>query len=114
MFGMTQDQFMGQLRQLIPQVGAILTTLGFTSAAAQLNSYTTVILLVAGPLFQLAGFLWSLKADSKSSIIASATAMPEVDSKKLAAAIADPTLKAVAVDNGTSPPKDDPTKSSNK
>lgn len=99
---MTQDQFMGMLRQVLQGGGMLLTTLGFTALAASFNNWTTIIMSVAGPLFQVVAILWNIKANAKSSIIASATTMPEVDSKKLAEAISDPDLKQVAKTGATS------------
>ena len=48
---MTQDQFMGMLRQVLQGLGAMLTTLGFTGAAMQIETKTAVIMMIAGPLF---------------------------------------------------------------
>ncbi len=92
---MTQDQVMGIVRQVLPFIGGIAVGKGWltTSQAAELS---TLIMQVAGPIFIVGSSIWAFKANSKSSIIASATNMPEVDSKKLAASIADPELKAVA------------------
>lgn len=92
---MTQDQVMGIVRQILPFIGGLAVGKGWltTSQAAEL---TTLILQIAGPIFIVVSSIWAYKANSKSSIITSATNMPEVDSKKLAAAISDPELKSAA------------------
>lgn len=93
---MTQDQVMGIVRQVLQAVGMLATMLGFTALAGEVQGWTPFILAAVGPVMQLGGLIWNIKANTKSSIIASATNMPEVDSSKLAAAIADPTLKKIA------------------
>lgn len=84
----TWDQVSGLLRQVLPFIGGFAVARGWINAE-QLAQYIGAIITVGG-------VIWALVANSKSSIIASATAMPEVDSKKLAAAIDDPKLKDVA------------------
>ena len=95
---MTFDQFMGMLRQFLPTIATLLTTLGVISTTQE-TSFVSVGTIVIGAIGQVAGFIWSLKANSKTSIIASASAMPEVDSNKLATAIVDPELKKTAIEN---------------
>lgn len=92
---MTQDQFMGIVRQVLPIIGGLLTALGWLSpeTVAQLSG---VVAQGAGAVFVLVGLVWAYKANSKSSIIASATQMPEVNSAKLATAVNDPDLKKIA------------------
>lgn len=99
---MTQDQVMGVVRQVLQAVGMLATMLGFTALAGEVQGWTPFILAAVGPVMQLAGLLWNIKANTKSSIIASATSMPEVDSTKLAAAIVDPDLKKVAKEGSAS------------
>lgn len=92
---MTQDQVMGVLRWFLPFIGGIAVGKGWLTTE-QVKDITTIALQFVGPVFAAAGVVWSIKANSKQSIIASTTNMPEVDSKKLAAAIDDPKLKEVA------------------
>lgn len=94
---MTSDQIMGLIRQIIPVFAGIAIAFGFS--ASSVASWSNTALQIAGPALALGGVIWSLVANSKSSIIKSATAMPEVDSKALAAAISDPDLKQVAKTN---------------
>lgn len=91
----TQDQVMGIARWLLSFLGGVAVGKGWLTTD-QVKELSTLVLQAAGPLFALGAAGWAIKANTKSSIIASATNMPEVDSKKLAAAIVDPDLKAVA------------------
>lgn len=68
----TQDQWMGQLRQLLPVIGTLLTALGWITPEAWAG-YTTIILTVAGPLMIFGSMVWSLIANSRKSIMISAT-----------------------------------------
>ncbi len=93
---MTLDQWMGLVRQLLPTLATLLTTVGLINASQQAD-FVSVGMTVVGAVGSVVGFVLAYKANSKESIIASATQMEEVDSKKLAAAITDPNLKDVAV-----------------
>lgn len=74
---MTQDQIMALIRQVIPIIGGLLTALGWMSpeTVAKLAGLATQI---GGPIVIVAGAIWAFIANSKTSIIASASAMPEV------------------------------------
>lgn len=95
---MSMDQVMGLLRQLVPVLGGVFVVLGWVpeSTIAAIKANLESILAALSALFVGGGAIWAAIANSKKSIIASATKMPEVDSKKLAAAIEDPALKATA------------------
>lgn len=97
---MTFDQFMGMVRQLLPTFATLLTTFGIISVAQE-ASFVSVATTVMGAIGQVLGFYLAWRANSKTSIIASASAMPEVNSNVLANAITDPALKQTAVDNAT-------------
>jgi hypothetical protein len=92
---MTQDQLMGLIRQLIPVIGGLLVSIGFLSPET-VAKLTGLWAQIGGGLVVVIGGIWAYVANSKASIIKSATAMPEVDSTKLQAAIADPALKDAA------------------
>lgn len=79
MFGMSQDQLMGLLRQLLPLIGGLFVGLGWISPTF-LSHATEIILQVAGPLSIIVGVIWSAIANSKASILTSAAKMPEVKS----------------------------------
>lgn len=93
---MFNDQISGQLRQLLQAVGAILTTLGFLAPGVA-DNWITTIMQVIGPLGMIGGVVWSILSNRKSSIIASASAIPEVKGMTItnsemaqAARVADP------------------------
>lgn len=77
MFGMTNDQITGMLRQVLPIIGTLAAALGWI-APEKVAPLTATILAISGPVIALGSILWMLVANSKSSIIASAAAMPEV------------------------------------
>lgn len=89
------DQVAAQLRQFLQITGTVLTTFGVIKSGTA-DIWIPFIMLLAGPIMQLGSIAWSIKANTKASIIQSATQMPEVDSKKLVAAISDPMLKEAA------------------
>jgi hypothetical protein len=99
---MTQDQVMGLLRQFLPIVGTLLVAFKVVPSNDAAQTLTADILAAVGAVMALGSFGWTLIANSKSSIIKSASAMPEVNSDKLAAAITDPELKQAAKDGATS------------
>lgn len=74
---MTTDQIMGILRVLLQVLGTLATAFGWI-APDKVASLTAQILAVAGPISVLAGTIWSVIANTKSSIIQSASKMPEV------------------------------------
>ena len=98
----TQDQYMGQLRQLLPVIGAVLTTLGLVTPAEFAN-WSTVILNIAGPILILGSMGWSYVANSRKSIVQSAAAnLPDAapaEKAAVVAAVADlPEVKTVTLD----------------
>lgn len=66
----TQDQVMGQLRIIIPALGTLVTAFGVTSAQA--NSWAQIALASVGPISYIITAVWSLIANSRKSIMASA------------------------------------------
>lgn len=98
---MSQDQIMGLLRQILPIIGGIATALGWISPE-KVASLTATILSIAGPVIALAGIVWALVANSKSSIAASIGAMAETRVTPTAGGtatvvITDPALAKAAV-----------------
>ena len=72
----TQDQLMGLLRQLLPVLGGL--ALAFGVSQATVNYWINVIFQIAGPLSIIAGIVWSLIANNKTSILTAAANLPEV------------------------------------
>jgi hypothetical protein len=85
------DQVAAQLRQFLQIMGTLLTTVGIIKPGIA-DTWIPIIMQVAGPIMMLASILWSMKANTKASIIQSASAMPEVKSMT----ITDPALAEAA------------------
>jgi hypothetical protein len=66
----TQDQVIAQIRLIIPAIGTIVTAFGLQ--ATTVDHYTQAILVSAGPIAYLVTAIWSLYANSRASIMASA------------------------------------------
>jgi len=66
----TQDQVMGQLRIIIPAIGTIISAFGISSTAA--GTYTAMAMTAVGPISYFVVAIWSLIANSRASIMASA------------------------------------------
>ena len=103
MMGLSKDQWFGLLRQVVPILGGMLVALGWVPESVIISIKANMETILAGvsSIIVAASAVWAAIANSKKSIIASATQMPEVDSQKLAQAIEDPQLKAVAKDMAT-------------
>ena len=71
---MFNDQLTAQIRQLLTTVGTIAGMLGFTGAVDGINTALAII----GPAMVCISLGWSIYANLKTSIIASAKAIPEV------------------------------------
>ena len=67
----SQDQVMGQLRILIPALATVATALGISNTAA--GSYEQMALACIAPLAYFIVAIWSLIANSRHSIILSAS-----------------------------------------
>ena len=66
----SQDQVMGQLRVVIPALGTIVSAFGVSGATT--NQYVDLALATVGPVAYLVVAIWSLIANSRKSIMASA------------------------------------------
>lgn len=66
----TQDQVMAQLRIAIPAIGTLIGTLGVSSTT--ISHYEAVALTSVGVLSYVVVAIWSLYANSRASIMASA------------------------------------------
>jgi hypothetical protein len=89
----SQEQVMGQLRIIIPALGTVATALGISQAEA--GSYTQIALASIGPISYVICGLWSLAANSRASIMASA-AKPVDASTPAPTIILPPQEKALA------------------
>jgi hypothetical protein len=85
---MNSDQIGGLIRAVLSAVGGYFVGKGLVDA----STMTTIVGAIA--TIVMAG--WSAWSNRASGLVASVSAMPSVDSGKLAAAIADPDLKVAA------------------
>lgn len=99
MLGMSTEQIMALIRQILPVMGGIAVSFGWLTAG-QLEGYTATILQVSGPLLILASTIWALVKNTKASIVATAASIPEVKAIQVA-----PTPEGVKLAApGTTPP----------
>lgn len=75
MFGMSNDQLMGLLRQGLQIGGTLAVAFGFLTPD-KVASLTATILQIAGPIMMLSGIIWNLIANKQTSIAASIGANP--------------------------------------
>lgn len=100
MLGMSNEQIIGLIRQILPVFGGIAVTLGwFTSD--QVSAATATILQIAGPVLIVVSSIWSLLSKTKASLVATVAAMPEVNSVKTEATVAGAALARSAPANVT-------------
>lgn len=69
---MTQDQFLGFVRQLLPFLAGIAVGHGYLNVS-QAADLSTLILQIAGPLFIVGSTVWAFIANSRKSIMAAAS-----------------------------------------
>lgn len=87
MLGMSNEQLIGLLRQILPVFGGIAVTLGwFTSD--QVVAGTSTILQIIGPVMIVGSSIWSLVSKTKANLVSAVSAMPEVQSIKLQPTVA--------------------------
>jgi hypothetical protein len=85
---MNSDQITGLVRAILSAIGGYFVGKGLIDA----STMTTLV----GAAATVVTALWSVWANKSSNLVASVSAMPSVDSGKLAAAISDPALKDAA------------------
>jgi hypothetical protein len=99
---MSQDQIMGLLRQVLPILGGIAIARGWLMPAS-VASLTNTVLSVVGPVFVIAGVVWSLISNKQTSIAASIGANPNTvvtpsGGGTVTVSIADPAMAKAALD----------------
>lgn len=67
----SQDQWLAQLRQVLPGLGWIAITLGWMTKD-QVSEITALILQIAGPAIVAGSAAWALYANTRKSIMTSA------------------------------------------
>ncbi len=83
MFGLSTDQWMSLIRQILPVIGTIATTFGWATPA-DVATWSTMAMQVAGPLAIVGGSVWSVLVHRKSALLTTVAQMPEVEKIKLA------------------------------
>lgn len=99
---MNQEQVKDGIRWMVSTFGGVLA--GYFAAWSGWFSADQIIGALNSPTFlalasSVVMGVWGLFANTKAATVAKATALPEVDSQKLAAAIDDPDLKKTATAN---------------
>lgn len=70
-FTPSADQLVAQLRILIPIIGTVISSIGWVSAE-HIGPIVSNLLLAIGPVSYVVTAIWSLYANSRASILASA------------------------------------------
>jgi len=78
---LSQDQVMGQLRQILPAIGWVLMLTGKV-APDTWGAFMAVVPPAFGALLVLGSAGWTLIANSRKSIVQSAAAMPDTTVSK--------------------------------
>lgn len=94
---MTPQQATDFLRQLMPVLGSLLTTLGATTGD-KWNAISNLVLLISGPSLIGASAVWGFMRNSKAGVISAASAVPEVKTIQL-----NPTAPETAAINAATP-----------
>lgn len=74
MLGMSQEQIMGLLRQILPVLGTLLVSLGVVKQGTW-DSFFTLILTIAGPLMIVASAVWSTVDKTQAALVAKVDAL---------------------------------------
>lgn len=92
------EQTSGQLRQLLQALGGIATALGWLTTG-QVDLWIQVILQAAGPLFMVAGVIWSWKVNRPVDLVASVVAMADDPNSPVKGVVMAPTIEGRALAN---------------
>ena len=90
--GMSQEQILGQLRQILPVVGTILVSLGVMKPET-VGNLTSTILVIAGPIMIIVSAVWSLIDKTKTSMVAKVDAMAKDPTSPVLGVIMAPTAE---------------------
>ena len=100
----SQDQLVAQLRLIIPAIGTIVSAVGVSSVSV--DHWTGILLASVGPSAYVATAIWSLYANSRASIMASAAkpVAPGVPAPQIILPHEEKELAEALPANVTSPP----------
>lgn len=97
MFGMSTEQIMGLIRQILPVLGGIAVSLGWLTSG-QVGDLTATVLQIAGPGLIIISTIWSLLNKTQANLVATVASMPEVKKVEL-----QPTVAGVTLERQTPP-----------
>lgn len=97
MFGMSNEQIMALIRQILPVIGGIAVSFGWFSVG-QVEGITNTILQIAGPALIVISTIWALVSRTKTSMVAAVAALPEVKEIKV-----EPTVEGTRLASATPP-----------
>lgn len=69
MLGLSQEQILGLLRQLLPVIGTVLTATGVVKAGSW-GTVETLILTIAGPLMIAGSAIWTTITNTQRALVA--------------------------------------------
>ncbi len=92
MLGMSSEQWLAIVRQMLPVIGGIAITFGWLTND-QVSDLSAAVLSALGPVMILGSAGWAIYMKKKSEIIKSAAALPEV--KNITLDPAAPDTKAI-------------------
>lgn len=100
MLGMSQEQLLGLLRQVLPIVGTLLVSLGFMKPET-FSAWTATIMTIAGPLMIIWSAVWSLIDKTRDSMIAKADVIAKDPTSPLKALVMTNTVEGREITNST-------------
>jgi len=77
MLGMTDQQKLDLLRQVLMALGSVATALGFFSAEV-VSGFINTVMQVAGPAMMIIGLVWGMFANRQSALVTAVANMAEV------------------------------------
>mgnify|MGYP001612760081 FL=1 len=89
---MSQEQVLGQLRQILPVIGTILVSLGVMKPET-VGNLTSTILVIAGPIMIIVSSVWSLVDKTKASMVSKVDAMAKDPTSPVLGVIVAPTAE---------------------
>ena len=86
MLGMSQEQWLGQLRILLPALGMLAVASGFMSQTLA-DLWVSKLLIISGPLMIVVGSVWSAIDKTRASLVAKVDAMAKDPTSPVAGVI---------------------------
>ena len=96
MLGMSNEQWMGLMRVVLPALGTLFAALGFIKAA-DVPTWTDTAMQIIGPSLIAISAVWTVIKNKKANLINTVAAMPEVKAIHLEPTVAGAALASPAV-----------------